>query len=232
MPVLTIDGPGGAGKGTVSRAIARKLGWHYLDSGAIYRALAIAVLRKNISLDDEAAIAKVAEGLNLSFQCNEKVAVLLDNDDISEQIQSETCGYAASKIAIYPAVRKALLQKQREFQKAPGLVADGRDMGTIVFPKAPYKVFLTARAGVRAERRYKQLKEKGIDVSLDRITRELEERDRRDRERANAPLVKADDAILIDSSDLTINEAIDKVLNIIRRSLIANSMGVGVADEK
>jgi len=210
-PVLAIDGPSGAGKGTISRAVAKKLGWHYLDSGAIYRSLAIAVARDKVSLDDERAIVQVANRLDLAFRCDDRLIVLLDGENITDRIQSEACGNDASKIAAYGLVREALLHKQRSFQQPPGLVADGRDMGTVVFPQAEFKIFLTARSDVRAERRYKQLKEKGIDVSLKTIRSELEERDRRDTARSHAPLVMADDAVLIDTSDMTIEEVVKRV---------------------
>lgn len=214
-PVLAIDGPSGAGKGTISRAITKTLGWHYLDSGAIYRSLAIAVARNKVALDDEPAIVQVADELDLTFRCDEHLTVLLDREDITDRIQSESCGNTASKIAAYGLVRQALLHKQRAFQAPPGLVADGRDMGTVVFPRAEYKIFLTASSGVRAERRYKQLKEKGIDVSLKSIRSELEERDRRDKTRSNAPLVMADDAVLIDTSEFTIEEVVKRGLEVV-----------------
>ena len=213
IPVLTIDGPSGSGKGTVSRAVARSLGWHFLDSGAIYRSLAIAVLRNNIALDSESEIVRMAEDMNLSFTADDPPKVLLGGEDIAEEIGSETCGNTASRIAASSPVRKALLDKQREFRQFPGLVADGRDMGTVVFADAEHKVFLTASAEVRALRRLKQLKDKGLDVNLDSLTREIEERDRRDRERAEAPLIVADGALLVDSSNMDIQQVIDHVLN-------------------
>ncbi len=216
IPVLTIDGPSGSGKGTVSRAVARTLGWHFLDSGAIYRSLAIAVLRNNIALDSEADIVRLAEGMDLSFTADDPPQVLLNAEDIASEIGSETCGNTASRIAASGPVRKALLDKQREFRKWPGLVADGRDMGTVVFTDAEHKVFLTASAEVRALRRLKQLKDKGLDVNLASLTREIEERDRRDRERAAAPLVVAEGAMLIDSSELDVQQVVDCVLSYLR----------------
>jgi CMP/dCMP kinase len=215
IPVLTIDGPSGSGKGTVSRAVARQLGWHFLDSGAIYRSLAIAVLRAGIDLDNEAEIVALAGRMDLAFTADEPPRVLLAGEDIAGEIGSETCGNAASRIAALGPVRKALLAKQQAFRRPPGLVADGRDMGTVVFRDAEFKVFLTASAEVRAMRRLKQLKDKGLDVNLARLTAEIEERDRRDRERVEAPLVMAEGAVLIDSSALDIQGVIDKVLAVV-----------------
>ncbi|MDP3332770.1 MAG: (d)CMP kinase, partial [Methylococcaceae bacterium] len=166
VPVLTIDGPSGAGKGTISRLVAKKLGWNYLDSGSIYRSLAIALLQQTVDLADEAAIVKVAETMDLAFECGDELIVKLNGVDITAQLGLETTGNTASIIAVLPEVRQALLQKQQNFRQSPGLVADGRDMGTVVFPDATSKVFLTASAEERARRRYKQLKEKGIDANL------------------------------------------------------------------
>lgn len=215
VPVFTIDGPSGSGKGTASRAVARKLGWHFLDSGAIYRSLAVAVLRAGTPLEDAAAIARIASAMDLAFTADDPPRVLLDGENIADEIMTEICGNAASRVAAHGPVRRALLDKQREFRRLPGLVADGRDMGTVVFPEAPYKVFLTASAEVRAVRRYNQLRQKGIDVSLEGLTREIEERDRRDRERTEAPLVMAQGASLIDSSDLTIEQVVDRCLALV-----------------
>ncbi len=212
IPVMTLDGPAGAGKGTVSRAIAKALGWHYLDSGAIYRALAVTVQDANVSLEDVDGIVELAKQMNLSFEAGDVPAVILDGKNISERITTEICGNITSKIAAYGPVRQALLQKQREFRKPPGLVADGRDMGTVVFADAQFKVFLTATAEERARRRYKQLKEIGIDVSLTGLAKEIEERDRRDIERSVAPLKMAEDAVLVDSSDMSIEEVISRCL--------------------
>jgi cytidylate kinase len=216
-PVLTIDGPGGAGKGTVSRLVAARLGWHYLDSGAIYRALAVAASRQGVALDDVERLVETARMLRLSFIIDSgETRVLLAGEEISADIQREETGAAASRIAPFPAVRAALLEKQREFRQPPGLVADGRDMGTVVFPDAPYKIFLTASAQVRARRRHIQLKEKGLDVSLYDLAKELEERDRRDSERAVAPLKAAGDAVLLDTSDLSIEQVVDRVIALVR----------------
>jgi cytidylate kinase len=216
ISVLTIDGPSGAGKGTVSRAVAKRLGWHYLDSGSIYRALALAVLAQSVELTDVDAVVVVAQAMRLAFDCAETLQVKLNGEDITAQLGLESTGHAASVIAAYPAVRAVLLQKQHDFRQAPGLVADGRDMGTVVFPDAPYKVYLTASAEERARRRYKQLIEKGISANLEQITLEIQARDKRDQERAVAPLIAAKDAVLIDSSELNIAQVIDVVLNLVR----------------
>jgi cytidylate kinase len=216
IPVLTIDGPSGAGKGTVSRAVAKHLGWHYLDSGAIYRSLAVAALAQQVELSDSAAVVAVARAMRLEFDCQEELQIKLNGTDITAQLPDEKTGNAASLIAAYPAVRAVLLQKQKDFKQAPGLVADGRDMGTVVFPEARYKVYLTATSKQRAERRYKQLIKKGISANLDQITQEIEARDKRDSERVIAPLVAACDARIIDSSDLMVNQVIEAVLSLVR----------------
>ncbi|MFN3919141.1 MAG: (d)CMP kinase [Methylohalobius sp.] len=212
VPVLTIDGPSGAGKGTVSRAVAKRLGWHFLDSGVIYRALALSILAQGIVPEDEEAVAAAAAQMRLEFSGNDRLRVLVDGKDVTDLLSTEECGRIASKIAAFAKVRKALLAKQRAFRKPPGLVADGRDMGTVVFPDAPYKVFLTATLEERAKRRFLQLKAQGLDANLDQIIKDLEERDRRDRERKEAPLRPAQDAVIIDSSDLTVEEVIDRIL--------------------
>ena len=217
VPILTIDGPSGSGKGTVARSVARTLGWHFLDSGAIYRSLAVAVMRAGISFDAVSEITQIAEEMDLAFTSDEPPKVILDGENIADQIGLETTGAAASKVAALGPVRSALLGKQRAFCKAPGLVADGRDMGTVVFMNAPYKVFLTASAEVRAMRRYNQLKDKGLTVNLAGLTREIEERDRRDRERKEAPLAMAEGALLIDSSHIGIDDVVHKVLELVSR---------------
>ena len=216
IPVLTIDGPSGAGKGTISRLVAKELGWKYLDSGSIYRSLAIALLQQGVDLVDEAAIVKVAQTMDLAFECNDELIVKLNGADITAQLGLETTGNTASIIAVLPKVRRVLLQKQQNFRQSPGLVADGRDMGTVVFPDATTKVFLTASAEERARRRYKQLKEKGIDANLCNLTLDIEERDRRDSKRATAPLAMAENALYIDSSNMSITAVIEEVLNLIR----------------
>ncbi len=211
-PVLTIDGPSGSGKGTVAQRMAQTLGWHYLDSGAIYRVLAQAALKHQVDLADEATLAKMAQQLDVVFElADENLHVVLEGDDVSTLIRSEKAGNAASKVASLPAVRAALLERQRDFCQAPGLVTDGRDMGTVVFPNAEYKVFLTASAEIRAERRYKQLKEKGIESNLCDLISEISERDERDSNRSVAPLKPAEDAILLDSTALGIDEVFQRV---------------------
>lgn len=216
-PVLTIDGPSGSGKGTLAQRMAAKLGWHYLDSGALYRVLALAALQANIDLADEVALAKLAADLPVTFQVKQDLlTVLLNGQDVSLLIRSEQAGNAASKVAAMPAVRTALLQRQRDFRQAPGLVTDGRDMGTVVFPDAPYKVYLTASAEVRATRRYKQLKEKGIDSNLADLIVEITERDERDQQRQVAPLKPAADAIILDSTALGIDAVFQRVSELIR----------------
>ncbi|AFI84165.1 (d)CMP kinase [Methylophaga nitratireducenticrescens] len=212
IPVLTIDGPSGSGKGTLAQQMAEKLGWHYLDSGAIYRVLAQAALKHQIDLTDETALAVIAGQLDVQFVLKDgQLQVVLEGEDVSLLIRSEQAGNAASKVAAFPAVRSALLQRQRDFCQSPGLVTDGRDMGTVVFPDAPYKVFLTASAEVRAERRYKQLKEKGIDSNLSDLVAEISERDERDTQREVAPLRPADDAVILDSTQLGIKAVLEKV---------------------
>ena len=216
IPVLTIDGPSGAGKGTVSRLVAKKLGWNYLDSGSIYRSLAIALQNDAIDLANTSEIVKVAQVMALEFECGDELIVKLNGVDITNRLGLESTGSIASQIAALPDVRRVLLQKQQDFRQPPGLVADGRDMGTVVFPDAGNKVFLTASTEKRAERRYKQLIEKEIDANLIKITNEIEERDRRDMERKTAPLAMANDAIYIDSSDMTIDAVVEEILNLIR----------------
>jgi cytidylate kinase len=215
IPVLTIDGPSGAGKGTVSRIVAKKLGWNYLDSGSIYRSLAIALLQRNVDLTNENEILGIAQTLDLVFECDDELIVKLNGEDITALLGTEATGNAASIVAAIPEVRQVLLQKQKDFKRPPGLVADGRDMGTVVFPDADIKVYLTASVAERADRRYKQLIEKGIDVNILQITREIDERDCRDKGRLTAPLAQAEDALFIDSSAMTIDAVIAQVLSLV-----------------
>ena len=218
VPVIAIDGPSGSGKGTVARRVAATLGWHLLDSGAVYRVTAVAAARHGIALDDERALADLAAALPITF--TEDAAgdetIRLDGDDITREVRSEATGERASQIASLPAVRRALLSLQRGFRRAPGLVADGRDMGTVVFPDTPYKVFLTASAEARAERRYKQLKEKGFDVSLASLFGDISKRDARDAARAVAPLRPAADAIVLDSTALDVASVVQRVLELVQ----------------
>ncbi|MGH8218771.1 MAG: (d)CMP kinase [Steroidobacteraceae bacterium] len=210
-PVATIDGPSGSGKGTVSRAVARHAGWHRLDSGALYRLVALDGSEQGFEPDDVKSHAEAALGLDARFDPRGE-RVLLHGRDVSERLRSETVGAGASRVAAWPEVRAALLARQRGFARPPGLVADGRDMGTVVFPGAELKIFLTASAEERARRRHKQLKGKGSDVSLAALSRERAERDARDSNRAVAPLKPASAAAVIDSTALTIEQVVDRVL--------------------
>ena len=213
--MIAIDGPSASGKGTIAKLVARRLGFHTLESGALYRVLALISLREDTV--DEARLAGLAAGMDVLFRDGE---ILLEDEDVSDKVRSEMCGIRASEIARIPAVRRALLTRQRAFRRAPGLVADGRDMGTVVFPDAPLKIFLTARPEVRAERRYKQLKEKGIDANLRALSRDLQERDERDMKRAVAPLVPAPDSQVLDSSALSIDEVADRILKLYREKVL------------
>jgi cytidylate kinase len=220
-PVLTIDGPSGSGKGTISRAVARRLGWHYLDSGAIYRAVGQAAAWEGVDLGDPEALAACAARTEIRFvdQGEGEPHVLVNGKDATRLLHTETAGAVASAIAAHPSVRAALVDLQLRFRRPPGLVADGRDMGTVIFPDAPYKVFLTASAAERARRRYKQLKDKGVSVNLDSLLHEIAARDERDAGRAVAPLKPAADAVLVDSTGMPITEVIDRVLAVLPASL-------------
>lgn len=214
-PVITIDGASGTGKGTVSQILATRLGWKFLDSGALYRVLALAAQKHRVALDNEKALEVLAEHLDVQFiaQENKLPRVILEGEDVTDTIRTEAVGNAASIIAALPAVRASLLSRQRAFRETPGLVADGRDMGTVVFPDAELKIFLTASPEERALRRYNQLKERGISVNLSDLIKELRERDRRDQERTVAPLKPAEDAILIDTDRLSIDQVVERILS-------------------
>ena len=212
-PVITIDGPSGAGKGTVCQRLAEKLGWPLLDSGAIYRVLALAAVHHDVALDNEDALVALASHLDVSFEAGvDGVRIILEGEEVSAAIRTEQSGNAASKIAAYPRVREALLRRQRAFRTAPGLIADGRDMGTVAFPDAEAKIFLDASAEERANRRLKQLQEKGFDVNFDRLLIEIRERDDRDRNRAVAPLRPAPDALVVDSTAMDIDTVVESIL--------------------
>ncbi|GAA4866133.1 (d)CMP kinase [Luteimonas vadosa] len=214
VPVLTIDGPSGSGKGTISRAVAHRLGWHYLDSGALYRAVGVAAAWADLDLDDPGALVRCAFDTEIDFRetPDGDLRVLVNGHDATDELRTETAGAAASAIAAIPAVRTALRDRQRAFRRLPGLVADGRDMGTVIFPDAAWKVFLTASAEERAERRYNQLKNKGVSVTLAGLLREILARDARDASRAVAPLRPAPEAVCIDTTGLGIDEVVDSVL--------------------
>jgi len=215
VPVITIDGPSGAGKGTVARIVADKFGWSLLDSGAIYRVLAVATQYHQVSSEEEEPLIPMAAHLDVQFEVSSdgESKVILEGEDVTNTIRTEEIGKLASKVAAFPRVREALLRRQRAFKVSPGLVADGRDMGTVVFSDAPVKVFLTASAEERAERRFKQLKAKGYDVKIGRLLDDIRQRDERDQSRKVAPLVSAEGALVIDSTDVSIDEVVDKILS-------------------
>lgn len=218
MPVITVDGPSGSGKGTVCRLLADKLGWDVLDSGAIYRVLSLAALHHQIALDNEEALVPLAANLDVQFLVDSQTnagKVILEGEDVTSTIRNEEVGAAASKVAALPRVREALLRRQRAFKTERGLIADGRDMGTVVFQDAPLKIYLTASAQERARRRYVELNERGLDVTLSGLLQDIQARDERDMNRTVAPLVPADDAIEIDTSELNAQQVFDKVITLV-----------------
>lgn len=217
VPVVTIDGPSGSGKGTVAQQVAERLGWRLLDSGALYRAVGVLALDRGIALDDGGALAALALALPIEFRPGPHgVSVWMEGRRRDADLRTEAAGAAASAVAAIPAVRTALLDRQRAFRRPPGLVADGRDMGTVVFPDAPCKIFLTASVDERARRRHKQLMEKGVEVTLAALSEEIQARDARDSGRSVAPLKAADDAFRIDSTGMTIGQVVDTVLDRVR----------------
>ncbi|HTF85892.1 (d)CMP kinase [Cellvibrio sp. ARAG 10.3] len=215
--VITIDGPSGSGKGTLSQLLAKKIGFHLLDSGALYRLVALAALKQGVNIQDEQQVEKVAAQLDVRFDITaEHTRILLSDEDVTRAIRSEIISMNASVVAAYPGVREALLKRQRDFRQLPGLVADGRDMGTTVFPDADIKIFLTASAEARAQRRYKQLVEKGESVDINALIKDIQERDERDSKRTVSPLKPAADAILLDSTQMTIEEVLEAMLNLVK----------------
>lgn len=216
IPVLTIDGPSGSGKGTISQLAAQRLGWHYLDSGALYRAIGVAAGWSDLDLSDAESLLRCTLETRIDFREEAgELRVLVNGIDATDELRTETAGAAASAIAAMPEVREALKDRQRDFRQAPGLVADGRDMGTVIFPDAGSKVFLTASADERAERRYKQLNDKGVSVTLAGLLREILARDARDASRAVAPLRPAEDAVSIDTTGMAIEAVVERVLNVV-----------------
>ncbi|WP_404474972.1 (d)CMP kinase [Vreelandella venusta] len=225
VPVLTIDGPGGAGKGTISSLMAERLGWHLLDSGALYRLTAQAAVKHHVALDDEAALSSIAATLDVAFPVESgQPRTLLEGEEVGQVIRTEQAGERASQVAALPQVRAALLQRQRDFCQAPGLVADGRDMGTVVFPDATLKIFLTASAEERAHRRHQQLQEAGVDASLSSLLKEIQARDARDMQRSVAPLKPADDAITLDTTRLSIPEVVERLTDLLAQRGMASGI--------
>ncbi|MEE4295675.1 MAG: (d)CMP kinase [Wenzhouxiangella sp.] len=219
-PVVTVDGPSGAGKGAVSSRLAEALGWNVLDSGAVYRSVALAALEASLNLDDTPALISLCGDLPLSFETGDDgIEAFLNGRALGDALRAEAVGQASSRVAAVPEVRAALLELQRDYRRSPGLVADGRDMGTVVFPDADVKIFLDASVEERAKRRYLQLRASGKDVTLDRLMSDLEARDRRDRERAVSPTLPATDAVIVDSTDMDLREVVEHVLVIVRQGL-------------
>jgi cytidylate kinase len=223
FPVITVDGPAGSGKGTITERIASNLGWKILDSGALYRLVGLAAIREEVDFTDEAKLAKIAETLDVSFIPNgDGVDVILNGEDVSTLIRNEECGSCASKVAAISGVRSALLERQRKFSGPNGLVADGRDMGTVIFPDAKVKIYLTANAQIHAERRLNQLKKQGVDANLASLIQDIEERDKRDTTRKVAPLIPAADAIIIDTGNSSIDEVVSQVMQVVDKVYISD----------
>ena len=223
-PVITLDGPGGSGKGTISRLLAERLGWHFLDSGALYRLVAFGAIKRDIALDNVSSLVALAIDLPAEFTLNGagEAVIRFEGEAVNSALRTEAVGNAASQVAAIPEVRSALLERQRNYAQPPGLVADGRDMGTVVFPAAPLKIFLTASLEERALRRYNQLKEQGVSANLDALFREIAERDERDANRAVAPLKPADDAIELDTTGIGIDEVTERVLALARERNVSD----------
>ncbi|MGX5201687.1 (d)CMP kinase [Aliikangiella sp. IMCC44632] len=220
--IITVDGPSGSGKGTISQMLAEHLGWHILDSGALYRVLGIAVKRHAIDINNHQDVAQLARNMDVHFESNPKtneVEPILEGENLAKLVRTDEAGQAASQVAIISEVREALLQRQKDFYSMPGLIADGRDMGTVVFPQAPVKIFLTASPECRAERRYKQLINKGVSANMRALLDSIKERDERDRNRPVAPLVPAEGAFVVDSSNLSLSEVMTQVLDFASKSL-------------
>lgn len=232
VPIITIDGPSGSGKGTIARRVADRLGWHLLDSGALYRLVALAGERKGIARDDEAGHERVAQQLDVRFglASDGGEQVWLEGEEVSSAIRTEQAGEGASQVAAMPGVRAALLERQRAFATPPGLVADGRDMGTVVFPAAALKIYLTASAEERARRRHNQLKDKGLDANLAALSLDIAERDRRDASRPIAPLKPADDALIVDSTSMTIDGVLARVFELAARKGLVTTDTEGTSD--
>lgn len=214
-PVITLDGPGGSGKGTIAQKVAQKLGWHLLDSGALYRLVALAANNHGVALDNEESVRILAENMDVQFLVDnpeEPIRIILEGENVTDDIRTEEAGRGASKVAVLPGVRQGLLQRQHDFRESPGLVADGRDMGTVVFPDAELKIYLTASVEERAERRLKQLQQKGMSANLADLQDSIQARDEQDMNRSVAPLVPADDAIVIDSTSMSIDEVFTELM--------------------